>query len=200
MAFDTSLGLPWDPHSTANYWRTFKSYQFSFANMANASLTEGFTIKHPMNQAKFYESISKVLVTTDMAERQRLWTMILEAQHEQAVAAPLSYLVNVAVVSDRFENFVFGQQKYDMQLHKLVDKQLVGSRPGGATTLSAGALAGVVVAVVVAVVAMGVIALLVVRERRGKPVFAPYVPMDEGPANGGAGKTASIKDVQMGHV
>jgi hypothetical protein len=203
MAFDTSLGLPWDPHSTANYWRTFKSYQFSFTNMANASLTEGFTIKHPMSQAAFYEQIGKVLVTTDMGERQRLWTMILEAQHEQAVAAPLSYLVNVAVVSDRFENFVFGQQKYDMQLHKLVDKQLVGSRPGGAAALSTGAVAGIVVAVVVAVIAVGVIALLVVRERRGRPVFAPYVPMDEGLPNGQvgqAGTTANGKDVQMGHV
>ncbi len=197
MAFDTSLGLPWDPHSTANYWRNFKSYQFSFTNMANASLTEGFTIKHPMSQAKFYESIGQVLVTTVMAERQRLWTMILEAQHEQAVASPLSYLVNVAVVSDRFENFVFGQQKYDMQLHKLVDKQLVGSRPGGAAALSTGAVAGIAVAVVVAVVAIGLVALLVVRERRGKPVFAPYVPMDESPTNG---EVASNKDVKMGHV
>jgi hypothetical protein len=198
MAFDVSLGLPWDPHSTTNYWRNFKSYQHSFASMANASLTEGFTIKHPMNQAAYYDNIGKMLITTDMGERQRLWTMILEAQHEQAVAAPISYLVNVAVVSDRFENFVFGQQKYDMQLHKLVDKQLVSSSgSSGPAALSPGATVGVAVAVVVAAAAIVGILVLVVREKRGKPVFAPYIKYED-QANGEAGMQQGIKDVAGG--
>ncbi len=39
-----------------------------------------------------------------------MWQRILTVIHEQVIMAPLSYLVNVAVLRDRFENFEFGHQ------------------------------------------------------------------------------------------
>jgi hypothetical protein len=178
MAFDTTLGLPWDPHSSAAYWCNWKAYLNAFANLANASSTEGFQLQHPMSQAQLHDMIAEVLVAASEPERQRLWATILQAVHEQSILAPLSHLVNVAVVRDRFENFVFGQQQYDMQLHRLLDRQLLGSAAAGAGTarISGAAMAGIVASVVVALLAMVCVAVLVLRERRGKPVFGPYEP------------------------
>lgn len=180
LAFDTTLGVPWDPPTTAAYWRVYGSFVNAFAKMSDRSPTpEGFTLKHPMNFTQFGNLVGDVLVSTTEVQRQSLWAKIYTVVHEQAILAPLSYLVNVAVVRDRFENFVFGYQQYDMQLHKLVDRELLGAAANAnvATSpqLSKGAIAAIVVCSIAAATAIAFVAFLVHRERSGKPMFSRLI-------------------------
>eukprot|EP00877_Chromochloris_zofingiensis_P014775 jgi/Chrzof1/9551/Cz04g07170.t1 len=89
---------------------------------------------------------------------------------------PLSYMVSVAIVNQRFENFQFGAQQWDVRVHKLVDSQLLGmasSKPA----IGAGAIAAIVICGTLALLA-GVV-FLVVRERKGSPLFQPLIDKTE---------------------
>lgn len=188
MAFQSTMGLPWDPHSTAGYWRNWNTNKQAFAALSDARETDGLLLTSPMNVSSYFKLITDVLTTTSEAQRQRMWATILTVVHEQAIIAPISYLVNVAVVNDRFDNFAFGYQQHDMLLHKLVDRRLLNAAAaregavslaggaaapaGGSSSISDGAIAAIVVCSVVAAVGLAFIAYMVVRERKGRPLFS----------------------------
>lgn len=188
MAFTTTLGLPWDPHSTAGNWRNWKPIQLAFSALSDVQETEGMMLTSPMTTASFYQLITDVMTTTNEAQRQRMWATILTVVHEQAIIIPISYVVNVAVVNDRFENFVFGNQQHDMLLHKLVDRQLLSgstgllasnasvpdgiAAPAAGNSISDGAIAAIVVCSVVAALGLAFIVYMVVREKKGRPLFS----------------------------
>ena len=92
---------------------------------------------------------------------------------------PLTYKVNTAVVRKGIEGFEFGKQEFDIPVRQLRlpgQAAAVDTQGTAASGLNTGAIIGIVVAVVVASVAVAVAAFLVVREKRGKPVFAPLLP------------------------
>lgn len=92
---------------------------------------------------------------------------------------PLTYKVNTAVVREGVEGFQFGDQEFDIPVRQLsLAGQASASAQGAGASggLNPGAIAGIAVACVVAVVAVAGVAFLVVREKRGKPVFAPLLP------------------------
>ena len=120
----------------------------------------------------------------------------------QAVMAPLSYLVNIAVVRDRFENFRFGSQQFDMPVHNIVDRTMLQQQPadtsnagrtssGGGKQISGGAIAAIVVCSVVALVGIMVVAFLVHREKRGRPVFSPLL-------DAGGTRSTEFSNMQQG--
>lgn len=173
LAFSETFGAPYDPHSFANNFRTWGGYAAGVSGVSGDRVTEGFVLKEPATNETLFQMISDVLVSTDEALRQQQWTDILTVLHEQVVFVPISFLVNVAVVSDRYENFGFGAQQWELPVHTMVDRELLAQqqKPG----LSAGAIAAIVVCSVLCVLMLAALALLVWRERRGRPVFMPLL-------------------------
>ena len=171
-------------------------------------------IQVPANNATLYKMVSSVLLTTDEPSRKRQWADILTVLHEQAVFLPISYLVNVAIFDERYKNFAFGAQQYDLPVHRLIDSERVlqetaavaasakaaaGAAHGGSggSGLSGGAVAGIVISLaVVAAVAVAAVAVLVLREKKGNPIFTPLLAdMDMACVDsaGGGGRSAPVE-------
>eukprot|EP00877_Chromochloris_zofingiensis_P012495 jgi/Chrzof1/749/Cz01g27080.t1 len=174
LAFTKTSGTPYDPHSYAVEFKTWGAHVKGLSGLSGARLTEGFQLAVPATNDSLSERISAVLLTTNEADRSEQWADILTILHEQAVFMPLSYMVNVAIVNKRYENFQFGAQQWDLPLHKLVDSQLL--RQGAPKpAIGAGAIAAIVICGTLALLAVAGVVFLVVRERRGRPVFQPLI-------------------------
>jgi hypothetical protein len=143
---------------------------------------------YPMNKTELDAKISEVLLTGNVEKRAEGWKAILTAVHEQAIYLPLTYMTNTAVMNRRLENFKFGAQQFDIPVAQL---RLAGTTPiaqattvndgdsTGGNNLSAGIIAGIAIACGVAVMTLVALALLIFREKRGNPVFAPLLPTDQ---------------------
>jgi hypothetical protein len=127
----------------------------------------------------------------------------------QAVFGPISSLVNVAIVNQRYQSFTFGTQQFDVPLHQIVDTEALGSAGGGSGSraLPGGAIAGIVIASLVAVAGVAFAAFLVARERRGSPLFVPLMSeegvsaeMAVSGSGSGDGKPVSFTDVKPAPV
>lgn len=101
MIYSDTWGAPYDPHSLVGSMRepAHADYQ------AQVGL--------PM-KAELDRKASEVLVSTDGAKRQELYTQIFTTLHEQAVYLPLSYLANLAVYPKNVTGVTFGGSQYEI--------------------------------------------------------------------------------------
>jgi hypothetical protein len=111
----------------------------------------------------------------------------------------LVYQVNIAALDHRYENFEFGQQQHDWPIHMIVDKRKLdaersalassprstgGGARSSASGLSTGAKAGIAVCAVVLAACIALLAFMAMREKAGRPVFAPFKGVDDVPPMG----------------
>jgi nickel transport system substrate-binding protein len=97
LAFSETWGAPYDPHAYVAAFRV--------ANEADYMAQQG--MQSPMTQQQLNDTITKVLTDTDEPSRQRGWTSILTALHEQAIYLPLSYVRNLAVTNNALEGMTY---------------------------------------------------------------------------------------------
>lgn len=88
MIFGESWGAPYDPHSYVSSFREPSHFDYQ------AQL--GLPMKKTID-----ETIGKVLISTDLNERQKMYNYILGTLHEQAVYLPVSYTTNYAVFNKK---------------------------------------------------------------------------------------------------
>ncbi len=70
LAISTTLGLPWDPHSSAGYWRNWGMDQIALSGLVAASpMPEGFLLAAPMNRSQLFDTITAVLTSTNLDQR-----------------------------------------------------------------------------------------------------------------------------------
>lgn len=93
-------GVPYDPHTLVNAVRE-----------ASFGISEAHT-QIPM-KAQLDEQIKKVLTSTNVEERQQLYTTILQTIQEQAVILPLSYIKQTTVYQNRLKNVGFPTSRWD---------------------------------------------------------------------------------------
>ncbi|HWQ42183.1 MAG TPA: nickel ABC transporter substrate-binding protein [Desulfosporosinus sp.] len=94
LIFGESWGAPYDPHSYVSSFREPSHFDYQ------AQL--GLPMKKTID-----ENITKVLISTDEATRQKLYDDILRTLHEQAVYLPISYRTNVAVANKKVTGVTF---------------------------------------------------------------------------------------------
>lgn len=181
LAFSETWGAPYDPHSFAASWRV--PDEASFAAQQGMSI-DAPGLQYPMNKTEFDALITKALVTENEGERAEMWRAILTAVHEQAIYLPLSLHSKVAVVNRRVDGFKFGEQQFDIPVRQLrirLDPQAAQTfdSAGSDGGLSGGVIAGIVIACVVAVAAIVAIGILIAREKKGRPMFAPLISNQE---------------------
>ncbi len=191
ILFTETLGMPYDPHSTASYWRTWGGHKVGLSGLSAQRITEGITLSAPASNETLFAMIDDVLTTMDESARAALWAKILTVVHEQAMFVPLSYFINVAIINNRYKNFAFGGQQWDLPLYRIVDSQMLGAAARSQPKLSSGAIAAVTICGAIALLGLSAVAVLVVRERRGRPVFTPF---EEEPLRSGSSRS-SMKGV-----
>jgi nickel transport system substrate-binding protein len=105
MIFNETWGAPYDPHSFMSSMRV--------PSHADYQAQLGLAQK-PDLDAK----IGEVLVSTDPAKRQRLYTELLTLLHEQAVYLPISYQVGTIVHRPDLTGVVYGATKNEIPFEK----------------------------------------------------------------------------------
>lgn len=101
MIYSDTWGAPYDPHSLVGSMRE--------PAHADYQAQVGLPMKAELDQ-----KASDVLVTTDEAKRQALYTQIFTTLHEQAVYLPLSYLTNLAVYPRNVTGVTFMGSQYEI--------------------------------------------------------------------------------------
>lgn len=101
MVFNISWGVPYDPQSSLAAMRAPVYGDYA----AQLGLHD---------KAEIDEAISKILVSTDEAERQELYTFVLTRLHEDAVYIPLTYECNKAIYTSNLEGVTFMQTQYEV--------------------------------------------------------------------------------------
>ncbi len=164
LIFTETWGNPYDPHTTAAAWRVPNEADFA-AQLGMAA---------PMTKAQLDGNISAALVAP-APQLAHLWTAILSGLHANAIYAPISSVVNLAIVSKEIAGFRMGVQQFDLAL-ALRSIRLVGTTPTGTSTPidRNGVIAASVLAPIAALMALGVL-YMVRRERAGKPLFTPLM-------------------------
>lgn len=164
LIFTETWGNPYDPHTTAAAWRV--------PNEADFAAQLGMVA--PMTKAQLDGNISAALVAP-AAQLESLWAAILSGLHANAIYAPVSSVVNLAIVSKGIVGFRMGVQQFDLAI-ALRSVSLVGTTPTGTSIPKdqSGVIAASVLAPVVALMALGVL-YMVRRERAGKPLFTPLL-------------------------
>ena len=101
MVFNICWGTPYDPQSSlaAMRQRVYGDYA------AQLGLED---------KAEIDEAITKILVSTDEEERQKLYTFVLTRLHEDAVYIPLTYECNKAIYTSKLKNVRFTQTQYEV--------------------------------------------------------------------------------------
>ena len=101
MAFNICWGTPYDPQSSlaAMRQRVYGDYA------AQLGLED---------KAEIDEAITKILVSTNEEERQKLYTFVLTRLHEDAVYIPLTYECNKAIYTSELKNVKFTQTQYEV--------------------------------------------------------------------------------------
>jgi nickel transport system substrate-binding protein len=106
LSFNISWGTPYDPQSFLGGMR----YPVYGDYAAQQGLAE---------KAKIDESILKALESVDEAERQALYTYVLETLHSQAIYIPISYEQNRAIFSNKVEGVGFNPSQFEIPLQRM---------------------------------------------------------------------------------
>jgi nickel transport system substrate-binding protein len=106
LTFNETWGAPYDPHSFMSSMRV--------PSHADYQAQRGLAQKADLDA-----KIGEVLVSTDPAKRQRLYTELLTVLHEQAVYLPISYQVGTIVHRPDLTGVVYGATKNEIPFEKM---------------------------------------------------------------------------------
>jgi nickel transport system substrate-binding protein len=106
LTFNETWGAPYDPHSFMSSMRV--------PSHADYQAQLGLTMKADLDA-----KIGEVLVSTDPAKRQRLYTELLTLLHEQAVYLPISYQVGTIVHRPDLTGVGYGATKNEIPFEKM---------------------------------------------------------------------------------
>ncbi|MDO4267070.1 MAG: nickel ABC transporter substrate-binding protein [Eubacteriales bacterium] len=106
MVFNICWGMPYDPQSSLAAMRA--------PVYGDYAAQQGLEDKAEIDQA-----ITDILVSTDEAERQELYTFVLTRLHEDAVYIPLTYECNKAIYRSDLKGFHFMQTQYEVPFEDL---------------------------------------------------------------------------------
>lgn len=101
MVFNICWGMPYDPQS-------------SLAAMRAPVYGDYAAQQGLADKAEIDEAITKILTSTDEAERQELYKSVLTNLHEDAMYLPLTYECNKALYSSALHGVHFGTDQYDV--------------------------------------------------------------------------------------
>lgn len=101
MVFNICWGMPYDPQSSLAAMRAPVYGDFA--------AQQGLEDKAEIDQA-----ITDILITTNEAERQELYTFVLTRLHEDAVYIPLTFECNKALYTADLQGVHFGTDQYDV--------------------------------------------------------------------------------------
>lgn len=101
MVFNICWGMPYDPQS-------------SLAAMRAPVYGDYATQQGLEDKAEIDEAITKILTSTDDAERQELYKSVLTNLHEDAMYLPLTYECNKALYTSALHGVHFGTDQYDV--------------------------------------------------------------------------------------
>ena len=101
MVFNICWGMPYDPQS-------------SLAAMRAPVYGDYAAQQGLEDKAEIDEAITKILTSTDDAERQELYKSVLTNLHEDAMYLPLTYECNKALYTSALHGVHFGTDQYDV--------------------------------------------------------------------------------------
>ena len=101
MVFNICWGMPYDPQS-------------SLAAMRAPVYGDYAAQQGLEDKAEIDEAITRILTSTDEAERQELYEFVLTRLHEDAVYLPLTYETNKALYTSGLHGVHFGTDQYDV--------------------------------------------------------------------------------------
>lgn len=101
MVFNICWGMPYDPQS-------------SLAAMRAPVYGDYAAQQGLADKAEIDEAITKILTSTDKAERQELYKSVLTNLHEDAMYLPLTYECNKALYTSALHGVHFGTDQYDV--------------------------------------------------------------------------------------
>ena len=101
MVFNICWGMPYDPQSSLAAMRA--------PVYGDYAAQQGLDDK-----AEIDEAITKILTSTDDAERQELYKSVLTNLHEDAMYLPLTYECNKALYTSALHGVHFGTDQYDV--------------------------------------------------------------------------------------
>ena len=101
MVFNICWGMPYDPQSSLAAMRAPVYGDYA----AQLGLED---------KAEIDEAITRILTSTDEAERQELYEFVLTRLHEDAVYLPLTYETNKALYTSGLHGVHFGTDQYDV--------------------------------------------------------------------------------------
>lgn len=106
MVFNICWGRPYDPQSSlaAMRQRVYGDYA------AQLGLPD---------KAEIDATITKIMTSTDEAERQEMYTFVLSHLHNDAVYIPLTYECNKALFTSKLENVGFKQTQYEVPFYQM---------------------------------------------------------------------------------
>ena len=101
MVFNICWGMPYDPQS-------------SLAAMRAPVYGDYAAQQGLADKAEIDEAITRILTSTDEAERQELYKSVLTNLHEDAMYLPLTYECNKALYTSALHGVHFGTDQYDV--------------------------------------------------------------------------------------
>ena len=101
MVFNICWGMPYDPQS-------------SLAAMRAPVYGDYAAQQDLKDKAEIDEAITRILTSTDEAERQELYKSVLTNLHEDAMYLPLTYECNKALYTSALHGVHFGTDQYDV--------------------------------------------------------------------------------------
>ncbi|MFF5995840.1 nickel ABC transporter substrate-binding protein [Lysinibacillus sp. KU-BSD001] len=104
LMFNDTWGAPYDPHM---YLRTMTGEkQIGFYAKAGIESNEKLT-----------DDITRVIRSTDEAQRHALYESIIQTIQSEAIFMPISYRQNYLVANDVFETITFSPQQYEVPIN-----------------------------------------------------------------------------------
>lgn len=106
MVFNICWGTPYDPQSSLAAMR--------MPVYGDYAAQQGLADKQEIDKA-----ITEIMVSTDEAERQNLYTYVLTRLHDDAVYIPLTYECNKAIFRSDLKGMHFTQTQYEVPFHDM---------------------------------------------------------------------------------
>ena len=106
MVFNICWGTPYDPQSSLAAMR--------MPVYGDYAAQQGLADKQEIDRA-----ITEIMVSTDEAERQNLYTYVLTRLHDDAVYIPLTYECNKAIFRSDLKGMHFTQTQYEVPFHDM---------------------------------------------------------------------------------